>query len=301
MDTARTLPLTKKDLPAELLAAATVISGVDEEIFIFGGFPKTEFDSALLEARRRWMLALKFDRALWLWSPGAEHTPREIARTTYGVADPESAEQAWLDAVWLWPDIEDQETVAEKFWSMHESVATAQARVARLRADAFIARQKKQIKAARKIEAKLANPKLRRRAAVNLQHLNPELWIRWTILGARIAKNTNRRHGWRENARVELGRIVPPTIGRQLDYDSLLVLLVFAECYRWIEKNKKDHGRVISYLREAAPARAGRAYILTSVVLKESGYPRCPGPKQIGKIVKSLKYLSLLKSSNSRR
>jgi hypothetical protein len=74
---------------------------------------------------------LKFDRALWLWSPGAAHTPREIA-TAYGVADPQSAEQAWLDAVWLWPDIDDQETVAEKFWSMHESIATAQARVARL-------------------------------------------------------------------------------------------------------------------------------------------------------------------------
>jgi hypothetical protein len=130
MDTDKSPP--KDKLPAELLAATTVVSGVDSDIFIFGGFPRVDFDTALAEARRRWELALKFDSALRWWSPGCPETPCELVKA-HGVNDPEAAEEAWLEAVWLWPDDIDQENAAEKFWSMHEKVAIAQARVADLR------------------------------------------------------------------------------------------------------------------------------------------------------------------------
>jgi hypothetical protein len=284
----------------ELIPAARSIVPADSEIFFLGGFPKTDFDTALQEARRRWALALKFDRALFLWSPGLSRSPREIAKD-YGVSDPDSAESAWLEAIWLWPDVEDQELVAEKFWSMNETVEPAQTRVRRLERLVFLATKKGRVERARKLKAALDDPELRAKAAVNLQHLSPELWIRWTILSARFAKNTNTRAGWRANARMELGRIVPPTIGAQLDYDSLLVLSVFAQCIRWIDRHKKNIVSIGRRQLHKALSRSERAYILTALVLKASGYPRRPGPKQIRKIVKSSKYLEHLKSNNSRR
>jgi hypothetical protein len=222
-------------------------------------------------------------------------------KAVYGVSDPQSAEDAWLEAVWLWPDVEDQELVAEKFWSMNEKVEPAQTRVRRLQRLVLLATKKGRAERVRKFKAALDDPELRAKAAVNLQHLNPELWIRWTILSARVAKNIKRRRGWRENVRRELGRIVPPTIGRQLDYDSLLVLSVFAQCIRWIDRQKNNCGSIGRRQFQDAPYRAERAYILTALVLKASGHTRHPGPKQIGKLVKSSKYLSLLKSSKSRR
>jgi hypothetical protein len=298
VDTARTPPPTIRDLPTELLHAATAILGVESEVLIFGRFSKTDFETALQVARQRWTLAMKFDRALWLWSPGAAHTPREIARA-YGVADPQSAEKASLDAVWLWPDIEDQETVAEKFWSMHESVATAQAEVERLQADAFLARQKKQIKAARRLEAKLANPKLRARGVVNLQHLHPELWARWAILKARAEKDKTFNKGWRDDVRTELGRLVPRASGRLLDYDAPHVLLVFSQCLRWIDNHKKNFGRFEPYFQTAL-SRSERAYVLTALVLRAAGYVRAPGEKQIRKLVASSQYLKQIADIEAR-
>jgi hypothetical protein len=297
MDTARTPLLKKKELPAELLSAATAISGTESDIYVFGGFPKTDFDTALEVARQRWALALKFDRALGLWSPGSNRSPGDLAKD-FGVEDPLEAEHAWLEAVWLWPDVEDQDTVAETFWSMHERVAIAQEEIAKLQAEAFIARRKKQIRIAKRIEAKLANPKLRARAAVNLQHLRPELWTRWAILSARATKEKTFSRGWREDVRTELGRLVPRTSGRQLDYDAPHVLFVFSECLRWIDNHRKDFGSLKRYFQTAL-SRSERAYVLTALVLKAAGYVRAPEENQIRKIVASSQYLKHLRGKDA--
>ena len=169
VDTVKTPPLTRQQLPTELLAAAKAISGIESEILAFGEFPKEDFDTALQEARRRWALALKFDRALFLWFPGSPKSPRDIVKS-YGVSSPQLAEDAWLEAIWLWPDVEDQELVAEKFWSMNENVESVQTRIRRLQRLVFLA-TKGRAKRMRRLRVALDDPELRTKAAVNLQHL----------------------------------------------------------------------------------------------------------------------------------
>lgn len=108
-------------LPQELLDAVRTMTDIGSEVFIFGGFPKNNLKDSLIEARRKWILACKFDQALRLWNPNPlfsthrlnpNRSPLDIVRVVGGVADPRAAEEAWLEAVWLWPDEMAQERAA---------------------------------------------------------------------------------------------------------------------------------------------------------------------------------------------
>ncbi|MGH7745183.1 MAG: hypothetical protein ACREQ5_10345 [Candidatus Dormibacteria bacterium] len=312
MDTTRT-PIK------ELLAIIGTVTDTEFEIAFFGGFPKVDFYAAEKEARRRWDLARRFNQALWLWSPGKAETPREIAKLA-GVADPQEAEESWLEAVWLWPDTEQQEHASEKFWGMNENVAEAQGRLDELQHASVVANVNWRKEKSRKAKAVLAEkkkktedafaraaPRLRLRAQIVLQPLHPELWVRWAILSARDAKDKSYQRRWRDDIRVQLGRMIPAASGRQLDYDAALVLLVFSQCYQWLKRQGKNLDSVKPYVEyspgslRVARSRAERACLLAEHVLRAANYKRAPLAKQISKIVASSKFLTNLREAHKSR
>lgn len=304
MDTGKTPP--KDTLPDDLLAAVRAITMVDVELLVFGGFPKVDTREALIEARRRWVLACKFDLALSIWAPTLDPTPRYLAKALYGATDPQAAEAAWFDAVFLWPDQNSQEYAASQIWALdddgaaNEKVHNARVRRIKLQGELRAANKKHRSKEAAKIKAALADPKMLIRARESLHHLHPELWIRYVVLCAHEKRRLNTKGPWRRNARAELGQIVP--MAPSLQYDAFGICTIFHACYLWIKRHRTISSNPVpisKLLRDVTGMSVSEAACeVTGRLLNAIDYPNRPSSRTIRRIIKSSKFIHTLKTSN---
>lgn len=300
MDTRKTPPEAK--LPHELLDAAREITRIGSDIFVFGGFPKVDIRQALIEARRRWVHACKFDLALRMWAPTLAPTPRHLAKALYGAADPQAAESTWFDAVFLWPDQDSQESAASRIWALdedgnaNEEAHNARIDIAKSQGELRAANKKHRWKEAGRIKAALDDPAVRVRAREDLHHLHPELWIRYVVLHAHNIRKLNSKGTWRQDARDELVKIIPKASG--LEYDALGTCCVFAASYRWIKSHRKISPNC-EMLRDVAGMSVSEAACEVTVRLfRAIKYLNAPSSRTIRRIIKSSKYIQTMKTIN---
>jgi hypothetical protein len=341
MDTAKTPP--KEEWPRELLDAARAITQIDSEIFVFGGFPKVDGFKALSEARWRWILACQFDHALRAWEPtlytaeraergrggrrvpAGSPSPHELIKTIYGVADAKEAESAWLDGVWLWPDEVSQESAADQIWLLDEDGgANLTARSARekraglqgemlkiaikrrTKTGEFVPfrklRNPSQLRKRSRLRNAINEPQLLRQARLGLPHLNPELWVRYVFLSAR-QDSAPGEHSAREWASKQLGRMIPRSRSKTVQYDALGVCLVFAATYRWIKRTRELEGKSPKtkiLLDVNGMSASDAACEITPQLLRSINYVNSPSPRTIRRIIESSQYIKAMQTPNER-
>ncbi len=285
-------------LPTKLVKAARAVTAVGSDVFLYGGYPKLQLEEASKAARRKWILACKFDQALRNYFPNLS-TPHEFVRIV-GNADAALAESAWLEAIWLWPDRVEQQDAANRIWLLgedgtaDEGAVRARVKIAQLQGD-FRRLQKTKPrgrfrKKVQALERQLNNPSLRQCAGLDGPHLHSELWIRYVALKARDEAQTPKTN-WRRKAREALARLVPKASGRELGYNPLGVAMVYIECYRWVRKERTKRDR--AFQRMGRPSAHDEACGMASQALNAIGYRNAPSPRQIRRLVESQNLRSL--------
>lgn len=294
--------IPQKPLPTELLDAARTMANLDSELFIFGGFPQNGIQKALAEARRKWILACKFDRALSLWHPNSLFSahranksipPREIARA-YGLSEQEAeeAENTWLESVWIWPDATSQENAANMIWALDENgvmiegVLRARIKIRNIRGAYHHDHHRRRSSKSelRDIHNRLNNPALVRRARLNLPRLHPEQWIRYVALAHREKHERTFVKRWREKTRNELGRLIPNSAGKKSDYDAVRINAIAEICNGWARRSKKN-GKDAREITKTASVWES-VPVLTHRVLEELKYGPLPSVTQIRRIIR---------------
>jgi hypothetical protein len=259
MDTYKT-PLQRiKNVAPEVLKAAGAVSAAGSDAFLYGGYPKTAQliviksktlrYPALEKARAKWLLALQFDHAME-WLPLSPQYDAQLTHVLGGDAMRRQAENAWIDAVRLWPDRTTLESRAYFFASLKadgtadDSIINAELRIAELQA---VIREKMEesrkhsdsVEESMKMTINgLKTPAIKRLTAQlkNLQQrsepdtLHPERWI------AHVRRLQRYRPMKPQAARVLLGKIIPSQLGATKESNAFAIGVVYVTSYRWLKE-----------------------------------------------------------------